>query len=73
MAKESTNEEILRRVSLLLADVVDALAPLVEATQPQRSPLGSTIYPPEPKDVAKSLSESANALRAMYSTSTDDQ
>ena len=73
MANEPTNDEILRSVSLLLAAVVDALAPLIQATQPQRSPLGSTIYLPEPKEVAASLSASANALRALYSAREDTQ
>jgi len=62
-----TDYDALRLAALLLADAIDALAPLIQATQPQRSPLGSEIYPPEPKDVAASLSASANAIRAMYS------
>jgi hypothetical protein len=66
MPNEPTKDEVLKHVSLLLAETVEALVPLIEATEPHPSPLGSMIHHPTPREVAASLSASANALRAIY-------
>lgn len=61
-----TDQDKLRQIALLLAQTIDAVVPLIQATQPQRSPLGSEIHRPDPNEVAASLLASANALREAF-------
>jgi hypothetical protein len=43
-----TDQDKLKQVSLLLADVDDLLAPLIGATQPHLGQFGGVIYRPTP-------------------------
>lgn len=68
-----SQDQVLKQVALLLVDVVEQLAPLIRATQPHPSPLGSEIHHPTPNEIAASLIASADALRAIYPPTPDIQ
>lgn len=66
-----TDQDKLKQVALLLADVVDLLAPLIGATQPHLGQFGGVIHRPTPLELEASLHTRANELRQLYSTDTN--
>jgi type IV pilus biogenesis protein CpaD/CtpE len=57
-------EAILKQFALLTAKIADALAPLVERTQPQPDPMGDIVFLPTPNQTAQELRQDAARLLA---------
>ena len=61
-----TQLEVLRQTAMLLADVAESVAPLVEATQGKPSLFGEIEIHPTPREIGASLRERAAALRLAF-------
>ena len=71
MTTKHTSDEIFKQIAIVLADLIEAVAPLIEATQPHLGQFGGEIPRPAPVETAKELRSSAAALRLLYPKDKD--
>lgn len=62
----NSQDELLRRLASLTVAIADALAPLVEKTEPHHGQWGGITPRPTPTEIATALRSDADALRSLF-------